>query len=324
MKKSRILSITTIIITFVLFALILTFVVGISAGRKGSFYNKGHNAIWIGHEWVKEEKSLQEVQSLVRDFKTYQIDTVFVHTGPIGPDGKIEPEVFEQAVNFLTNARKFDENIKYQAWLGQIRSKLNLDDPEIRKNTANLCTIMSMTGYDGVHFDIEPVSDDDIAFIELLKECREAYPQDFTISVALAEFIPQSFLWFTADVLNLENVNSEINYENVAQYADQLIVMTYDTGIKKEWKYKWLIKEEIIRLTTLLPDKEVFIGIPSYEDDKVGFDPDVENVRTGVSGIIMGLNDIRSNKESFAGIAIYPYWEMDGSEWYTFENLWLK
>ena len=41
-------------------------------------------------------------------------------------------------------------------------------------------------------------------------------------------------------------------------------------------------------------------------------------------GVINGLNNIRSEEENFAGVAIYPYWEIDENEWAVYEKLWLK
>ncbi len=300
------------------------FAIGLSSHRPGSFFNNGHNAVWLGHEWVDENKSLKEIQELVDRLKAGDIDTVFVHTGPILEDGTIDPETYKYAINFIDRVKKIEPNINYQAWLGQLRGKIDLGDENVRKNITKQCLILSdFIGFDGIHFDIEPVWDEDSEFIQLLKESREVLGQEKLISVALAEFIPKSFIWFTEKIHTFENVNSEVNYENVAQYADQVVVMVYDTGINQEWFYRWLVKEQTIRVTNLL-NKEVFIGIPAYEEIKEGFNPEVENIENGIRGIVSGLNNIRSDEEVFAGVAIYPYWEIEEDEWKIYENLWLK
>ena len=317
--------ITSFGLMFTIIVLVWIFVIGISSNQPGSFFNKGHNAVWIGHKWADTQMSDIQIQSLVNDLKKHQIDTVFVHVGPLKEDGTIDPETYKYSVNFIDRARVFDEDIQYQAWLGQVRSKIDLGDPDVRHNVANVSMIMSqMVGFDGVHFDIEPVWDGDLDFILTLKESKEMMPAGKKISVALAEYIPGSFIWFTQNIRPLENYNSEVNYENVADYADQIVVMVYDLDIADDWKYQWLVQEETIRVTDLLPDKEVFIAIPSYEEVKEGFNPKVENVKNGLIGIIKGLNNFRSNENSFAGVAIYPYWEIDEDEWVIYENLWLK
>lgn len=321
----RLWRVTTFGVFFLAFLLFWIFVIGISSDLPGSYFNTGHNAVWIGHKWVGEPKSDAEIQELVSDLKKHQIDTVFVHSGPFLPDGNIEPETYKYAINFVETAKKFDPEIKYQAWLGQLRGKIDLSLPEVRHNVAKQCMILGqLVGFDGIHMDIEPVWDGDMDFISTLEECHAILPEDKVFSVALAEFIPESFLWLVKNVKEYYNYNSEVNYKNVAEYADQIVVMTYDTSISSDWKYRWLVKEQTIRVTNLLKGKEVFIGIPAYEGEEGVFNSEVENVKNGLLGIIEGLNNFRSEKENFAGVAIYSYWELDDDEWKSYEDLWLK
>lgn len=305
--------------------LVWYFSIGFSAGRPGSFYNEGHNAVWLGHEWVGEQKSDGEIAALVKNFQAHDIDTIFVHAGPLKADGSIDPSTYEFAFEFVEKAQKLNSEIDYQAWLGQIRSKIDLSDTAVRHNITKQAVILAgLTGFDGVHFDIEPVGDEDVDFIALLKETRAALPEDKKISVALAEFIPRFLIRLFGGVYKFENFNSEVNYKNVAEYADQIVVMAYDTGINKPWLYRWLVREQTIWLTNLLDSREVFVGIPAYDDEKESFNPVAENVENGLLGIISGLNNFRSEERSFGGVAIYPYWEIDDNEWGTYEKLWQK
>lgn len=316
---------TTFGIVFVVIAIIWIYFIGFNSSTPGSYFNKENNAVWLGHEWVGEVKTDVEIQNLVNDLKKHQIGTVFVHVGPLKNDGTIDPETYQYAIFFLEKAKLYDPEISYQAWMGQIRSKIDLADTEVRHNVAKQSFIMTwLTGFDGVHFDIEPVWDKDENFILTLKESRKLVGDKYLISVALSEFIPRSFVWLTQKIHKFENYNTEINYRNVAKYADQIVVMVYDTGFDKTWKYEWLVKEQTIWVTDLFNEKQVFIGIPAYEEIKKGFDPLVENVESGLTGIIRGLNNTRSNEDNLAGVAIYPYWEISGSEWETFDKLWVN
>ncbi|MBI2634178.1 hypothetical protein HYW82_00725 [Candidatus Peregrinibacteria bacterium] len=323
-KRSWFKFVLTLFLAMVVF-LIWYFGIGLSANEPGSFYNKGHNAAWIGHEWLGEKKSNQEIKELIQNLTRHEIDLVFVHAGPLMEDGNIDPDTYNFAFNFIDKARKFDKNIRYQAWLGQLRSKINLADEEVRKNIAKQALIFSgLIGFDGVHFDIEPVWDGDLDFIELLKETRVALPDEKKISVALAEFIPQSLILVLKNFREFENFNSEVNYRNVAKYADQIVVMAYDTGINSGWLYCLLVREQTIWLSNLLAGKELLVGIPSYDEEKESFNPKVENIENGLKGITSGLNNFRSNEDNFTGVAIYPYWEIDAEEWEIYESLWQK
>ncbi len=311
-------------VVFVLAVLAWAFVFGFASNQPGSFFNSGHNAIWIGHEWVGEEKTDMQVQELVNTLKKHQIDTVFVHVGPINSRGSVDLETYKYSLDFLEKAKSFGGDIDYQAWLGQIRRKLDLDDESVRHNISNLSiTLADVVGSDGIHFDIEPVWDGDRGFIKMLAEVRDNLGEEKKISVALAELIPGSILWLSEHVYSFENYNSEVNYLNVAKYADQVVTMVYDLGFESEWIYRWIVTEQTIRITCLLEGTEVFIAIPSY-DNKEGFASEVENVENGLRGITKGLNNFRSNEDNFAGVAIYSYWELDEEEWQVYDDLWIK
>lgn len=326
-------AIITLAVITVVVLLIWVLFIGLSSNQPGSFFNKGHNAVWIGHEWVGEQKSDAEILKLVTNLKKYQIDTVFVHAGPLKEDGSIDPETYQYAIYFVEKAKKFDPNIHYQAWLGQIRNRINLADETVRHNIAKQSFIMAdLVGFDGIHFDIEPVWDNDDDFIKTLKESREAIygyaampdPGDKKISVAMAEFIPGGLIWLSSNLFEFKNFNTEVNYKNVAQYADQIVVMAYDTGIDLPWLYHWLVKEQTIWLSNLVVEKELFIGLPAYDEEKEGFNPRVETLENGLKGVVDGLNNLRSEEDTFAGVAIYPYWEIDESEWKIYEDLFIK
>jgi hypothetical protein len=309
----------------VVLIMVWVFLFGISSNLPGSHFNKNHNAIWIGHQWVGEEKSREEIKQMLKDLDSRGFDTVFVHAGPFKSDGNIDPYTYRFSIDFVNQAKEMYPEMEFQAWLGQLRGRIDLADTAVRKNMVNQATIMTqMVGFDGIHYDIEPVWDNDTDFIELLRQTREAIPKDKKMSVALAEFIPNSVIWFAKPVHEFKFYNTESNYENVAKYADQVVVMTYDTSLSDSRLYKWLVQEQTIWVTRLFKgsETEVFIAIPAYDEETAAFDPEVENIKTGIEGVVSGLNNIRSNEKNFAGIAIYPYWYIDQQEWEFYKQLW--
>ena len=330
-------------LAFVLLFFVWVFLLGVQAGKHGSFYNQGKNAVWIGHEWAQVPKTDNQIFGLVDELQSHDIDTIYLHTGPLGYDGSIAPEIYAETVNFVSKVQYYDPDMKVYSWLGQLRHKIDLADPAVRHRILNMCVIFTgMIGMDGVHYDIEPVWDEDEDFILLLRETREEFDRlgaadggskERLISVALSEFIPHSFIWWTEQVAGFENYNTEENYLNVAQYADQIVGMVYDTGIDQSYLYKWLVKEQVIWVTNLLAEAsgdeiagvagtEFLIGIPSYDDENEGFDPEVENIGTALTGVIRGLDDIRSEEGFFTGVAVYSQWETDEVEWRVYDSLW--
>jgi len=309
---------------FIFIFLFFYFFIGIKSDKPGFAFNKQHNAIWISHKWVGENMSELEIEKLVSNFEKYEFDTIFVHSGPLDGMGNVNKDLYPYAKQFITYAKSLNPDIEYQAWLGQIRSKIDLESPSVRENIAKLSKhLVSDIGFDGIHFDIEPVWDEDYAFIKTLEETRKSIP-NAKISVALAEFIPKLLISLTKNSKNWKNYNSQVNYTNVSLYADQIVDMVYDTGINSEFWYKLLVREQTIWLSNILEGKELFIAIPSYEDNLRASNPDIENIENGLKGVRDGLNNIRSNVETFSGIAVYSYWETDNAEWNTYINNWVK
>lgn len=297
---------------------------GPQTSYEGAHFNKGENAIWVEHAFVSEPKTFQEIEEFITFLASKKIRNVFIHVGPLDPDGTIPDYRFMEATNFLEVAHRLTKKMHFQAWIGQIRSKIDLDDSGVRKNIAVTSRkLTNVIGFDGVHFDIEPVGDGDEGFILLLEDVRYEIPDDKIISVALSELIPRSLVALLSPFWKLENYNSEKYYKKVGKFADQVVAMTYDTSIDDEWLYRFLVKHQVISATRALGDREVFIGIPTYDDEKPSFNPAVENIKNGLLGVIDGLNNLRSNKDSFAGVALYSNWETSPEEWGIYDELFL-
>ena len=302
------------------------FVIGFSLNNPGHIFNKGHNAIWIGHKWIGEEHSQKEIINLVKDFQEHDIDLVFVHSGPLLKNGSVDTKLHSNVTKFLQIAKPLDTDIKYQAWLGQVRNKIDLSSTEVRNNISSVALLLTESvGFDGIHYDIEPIRNNDEDFLLLLLETKNKLKSDKKMSVAVSELIPKSVVWFLQDIYEFTNYNSEKNLKQIAEIADQIVLMIYDTGTPKKWLYTWLVKEQVVRTSKLIPnDKELYIAIPTYDKPNDGFNPEVENISSALQGVINGLNDLRSNSDSFTGIALYANWTTDALEWESYSKLFQK
>ncbi|HBB03046.1 MAG: hypothetical protein US89_C0001G0011 [Candidatus Peregrinibacteria bacterium GW2011_GWF2_38_29] len=305
--------------------------VGPQKNLPGKSFNIGENAIWLEHEWVEKQKSVGEIGDLVNKLGAHRIKYVFVHTGPFESDGKITGERFIRANEFLKTARVYGDKIKYLAWVGQRRIRLDISQPEIRLNIVKTTKfLMDEVGFDGIHFDIEPVYENDSDFLSLLESTRHSMNKGKILSVALPEMMPTPVKYIYQLWMKTASPLSEDIYNKVAVYADQIAVMAYENGIKSPWVYKYFIKNETIWLTREIPDnKKILIGLPSYEkgtdlNGVKSFYPEVENIENGLVGVINGLNNSRSKVNSFLGVAIYLNKETSDKEWEAYDRLWVK
>ncbi|MBI5754592.1 hypothetical protein HZA41_00050 [Candidatus Peregrinibacteria bacterium] len=321
-KKGFFLSI--IVFATFLMALYMYFVNGIHFDRKISYPQ--NNAIWVEHSFSEEEKSDSEIQVLVTTLLKHNLRTVFLHAGPIELSGVVPPERYRRAKVFLEKARKFSKDIVWQAWLGQIRSKLPLENPEVRKNIVQSATILtSEIGFDGIHYDIEPIFDGDKNFLALLRETREALSEKAPLSVASDEWQSRPLTLLLSKIVKKDSKSywGTRYMAEVASMVDQIIIMTYDSSITSPWLFSFWVEQQVVYATQAVKNKKarILIGIPAYKEKTASFDPEAENIETGLLGLILGIRNIRSNLESFSGIAIYPYWTMEESDWKTYDTL---
>ncbi len=265
-------------------------------------------AFWMEHAWsTVRPPSFEELKQRI---ETYGIDTLYFHVGPFDPSGRL-PE------DLLIHTRELNElSTENFAWMGQVRSAIELENPEVRAKIIEEAQRMLDAGFDGIHINIEPIRSHDEAFLLLVAELRKTLP-NAKLSVAMDEWEPY---WLGRAIEWISQVphNSDWNTKHVqivAAFVDQMVVMTYDTRFSDPLLYQWWVEEQSIRLSNILPKEvELFVGIPSY-DEGASIDPTVENIETGLIGVEKARRNLRSRQPSITGVAVYSYWEMQDYEW---------
>ncbi|QQR54459.1 glycoside hydrolase family 18 protein [Candidatus Peregrinibacteria bacterium] len=297
-----------LILLFVLFFSIFSFMV--IWFWFGIHVEKDHEpalAFWLPHEFSTGQ---QNSQTLLEKFQGLPVTDLYFHVGPIEPDGTLAKDLSLSAEDLAALP-----STNY-AWIGQIRSKVPLENAAVRQKIIDSCQWLLMQGFDGIHLDIEPVREDDSDFLLLLQEMRSALPTA-SISIAMDEWQPHGFTQLLAKHFEvpMESYWSTEQVESVLPYVDQLVVMTYDTGFRDPDLYSWWVEQQTLALSKRVgSDTELFIGIPCYNRG-TRFDPLAENVQSSLKGYLRGVQNLRTQTEHVTGLAVYPYWEMDETEW---------
>ena len=101
--------------------------------------------------------------------------------------------------------------------------------------------------------------------------------------------------------------------------------MTYDSGIGTSALYRQWSRFQVIQISNAVAGTgvELFFGIPTSEENSFVHNIQAENMLSGLTGVIKGLNDKAARPEAVTGVAIYPYWETDRNEWSLYHQLWL-
>jgi len=101
--------------------------------------------------------------------------------------------------------------------------------------------------------------------------------------------------------------------------------MTYDSAMPLPQLYRQWARFQVVEISRAVDGAgvDLVFGIPTSEERTWTHWPNAENMRSGLQGVIAGLNDAAARPAAVTGVAIYPYWETDAAEWATYEALWL-
>lgn len=260
-----------------------------------------------------------------------RISDVYFHVGPwLESDGGISKRKYKYADELLLNARGMYPELRIHAWIGQMTVQgggpLDLKEVDVSQRIVATSADFLRLGFDGIHFDFEPVYSGDGDFIELLKQTRKlTTKQNRYLSIASGqlELAPLS-----GRVIRLvaprTSVWTEKYFLEVAKNVDQIAVMLYDTALPTDWLYGMYTAQQTKQLAPFLtPKATLLIGVPTYDDNRAGHRPWAENIGTAIRGVQLGLSQTDLKKIDNFGIAIFAEWTTDEKEWKTFRNEWL-
>ena len=289
----------------------------------------GPNAVWAAHEWVGEPHDAADYDALAEQLQANRITDVFFHVGPLAADGTIDPSLHSNAATLIAELEARLPELRAQAWIGQKEKlgggPLDLDDASVRSTIVETAGVFLELGFDGIHYNIEPVASGNPDLLALLDDTRpivdaagavlslaadeiEPYPGARRV---LRRFLPEAEFW------------ASDYYEAIGARTDQIAVMMYDTRLPYAWAYStavtWVTR---IAWHSIGTDTVLFIGVPTYDEATGGFDPEAENLRSALIGIARTMPSDRDSPRMF-GLAIYADWTTDDAEWALWRRHWL-
>jgi hypothetical protein len=287
-------------------------------------FNQDRNAVWLEHRWLEKPHSVEEMEQMFRFLDHHGIVYAYPHLIPFDSAGRLPLHNREQMRAFLASARQVAPNMKVLPWVGGLRvgyrrsrpGTLDLGDLGQRQRIVAECRGLMDEGFDGIHLNVEPVANGDDDYLALLRALRAAVGTGILSLSAtrpgpVAPAFAPNFFW-TADY-----------YARIADAADQVVLMTYDTAIPTPSLYRRYVAYAAATVTAdLAPSHHtrVLVGIPTYDETGLMHRKGVETPENALLGVVSGLRGRAGG--TFEGVAIYAEWTTDPEDWAVYERVW--
>ncbi len=290
---------------------------------------RGKDAIWLGHAWVDGRKNDADIDAFAAQIKGTGIRDLYVHTGPLEHDGTLPAALYPRARRLVDAVHRKLPGIRVQAWLGD---KLATEGPdglkltEARTRTAVVGSAGQVLdlGFDGVHFDLEPLHSDDGDYLVLLDDLRELTRQrKAQLSVASHQIDPLPGLHTVAGSLaGHPKWWSQKFFAQVARRVDQIAVMSYDTALPLEGLYGGYVAQQTALALEVTPkETDLLMGLPFFHEDDIGHWENAETVAAAIRGTRLGLGRTDRDRERF-GVALYVDFAAEEGDWTAYRKGW--
>ncbi|WP_242890552.1 hypothetical protein [Actinomadura litoris] len=290
------------------------------------------NALWARHQWVGEPHTDAEYRAFADLLKRNRITDVYFHAGPFEADGSVPPAKYRYAKQLLGAVREYAPGVRAQAYLGQIRTVeghgvTDLDDPAVRTRVLGSDAALLDAGFDGIHYDFEPIYPDDTAFLALMDATRAlTRSRGRLLSVALEQ--PALFDALQPVYKALVPRHGPVHYPprptrefllEIADRADQVAIMTYDVSLPTKALAGWHFARHTRWTLELIGDRTtVFMGVPTYRP----LVPWAEDLAVALRGIRRGVDDLERPPKRPFGVGVYADWTTDDAEWARYRAEW--
>ncbi|MEV4373085.1 hypothetical protein AB0J71_38890 [Nonomuraea sp. NPDC049637] len=281
----------------------------------------GNDALWLGHAWVDGRRTERDVERLAVRLRATGIKDVYVHSGPFEWDGRLDPAKHPKAADLVTWMHRHLPGVRVSAWLGQsVKNGLDLDDARSRANVLAGVAAVMKAGYDGVHYNFEPIGDGDTEFLDLLERTR-TYTK--LLSTSTPQIEPYPLMRPVGRlVLGHDKYWSQGYFQEVVNRVDQVAIMTYDSGAPAQSLYGGYVARQAALALDLVPDgKSLFVGAPAYHDHGLPWLDAAESVAMAAEGARLALSE-HGRRERF-GLALYVDFAATEEDWKEYMTRWL-
>ncbi|MFE0462093.1 hypothetical protein ACFW1A_22875 [Kitasatospora sp. NPDC058965] len=289
---------------------------------------RGRDAAWLGHAWVDGRKGPADYAALPQLVRG-GIRDLYVHTGPLANDGSLPAALYPKAAELIAAVHRELPGVRVQAWLGDVVAPehpegLHLEQPEVRQRITESAAQVLDAGFDGVHYDLEPVASGSAGYLALLDQThRVTAARGVPLSVAVPQIDPLPGLHALAGAAaGHPKWWSQEYFGQVARRVEQIAVMSYDTSMPVPSLYGGYVAQQTELALEVTPqDVDLLMGLPAYWADTWGHRGSAETVPAAVRGVRLGLGRADAGRSAF-GVAVYADFSATEADWAAYRRDW--
>ncbi|MFL4906804.1 hypothetical protein ACJ6WF_27330 [Streptomyces sp. MMS24-I2-30] len=293
-------------------------------------YTRGRDALWLGHAWVDGRKDDADVAALARQLDGTGIRDLYVHSGPLEHDGTLPESAYPKAAWLIAAVHRELPGVRVQAWLGDVLATespdgLRLERPQTRTAVVRSTRQILAAGFEGAHFDLEPLHSGDRDYLALLDDLhRLTREHDALLSVAAHQIDPlPSFHSVFGAVTGHPKWWSQEFFGQVARRVDQIAVMSYDTMQPLQSLYGGYVAQQTSLALEVTPEStDLLMGLPFFSENRFGHWAHAETVPAAVRGVRLGLSRTAPDRPRF-GVALYVDFAATEEDWRGYREGWV-
>lgn len=292
--------------------------------------SRGKDAIWLGHAWVDGRKKDADLAAFAARIKGTGIRDLYVHAGPLEHDGTLPVARYPRAAWLVAGVHRTMPGVRVHAWLGDILATEGPEGLRLERAASRAAVVASArqvldAGFEGVHFDLEPLHSDDAHYLSLLDDLGAlTRPRKAPLSVAAHQIDPLPGAHTVVGGLSgSEKWWSQEFFGQVARRVDQIAVMSYDTWMPLEGMYGGYVAQQTSLALEVTPEgTDLLMGLPFFHEDDLGHHDSAETVTAAVRGARLGLGRTDPGRERF-GLALYVDFAAKDEDWAAYREGWI-
>ncbi|MEW2153874.1 glycosyl hydrolase family 18 protein [Streptomyces sp. NPDC007189] len=305
--------------------------VNYSGTPSGGTHTRDRDALWLGHAWTDGRKTDADVTALVRRLRHTGIRDLYVHAGPLEHDGTLPESAYPRARWLIGAVHRQAPSIRVQAWLGDEVAPekpyaMHLERQATRAAVVESARQILAAGFQGAHFDLEPLHSGDRNYLALLDALRRVTrARHAVLSVAAHQIDPlPAFHSFWGTVTGHPKWWSQAYFGQVARRVDQIAVMSYDTMQPLQSLYGGYVAQQTSLALEVTPEStDLLMGLPFYHENRFGHRAGAETVPAAVRGVRLGLSRTDAGRARF-GVALYVDFAATEADWRAYEEAWVR